>query len=490
MDHISLCPLIVLLLCAVILALRKIFKTVIQDHEKSAADIPPGSHGFPVIGETLQFMLSVNSGKGFYEFVRSRRIRYGSCFRTSLFGEAHVFLSTTESARAVLNNESGMFTKRYIKSIAALVGDRSLLCASQHHHKILRSHFINLFSKKSTALMVRNFDELVVDALSGWEHRGTVVLLTDLLQITFKAMCKMLISLENEEELDSLQRDVGFVCEAMLAFPLNLPWTRFHKGIMARGRVMEVLEKTIRERRNETSSHNNNNHHEDFLQQLLAVDSDGSASSSDHSTKLTDAEIKDNILTMIIAGQDTTASALTWMVKYLGENQKVLNFLIEEQTRIAKQASDKPFLELDDLTEMTYASKMVKESLRMASVVPWFPRVVLQDCEMEGYKINKGCNINIDARSIHLDPNVYSEPHKFNPSRFDEEAKANSFLPFGMGGRTCLGLNMAKAMMVVFLHRFITTYRWEVVDGDPSIEKWTLFARLKSGYPIRVSRRL
>lgn len=111
--------------------------------------------------------------------------RYGSCFRTRLFGETHVFLSTTESARAVLNNESGMFTKQYIKSIAELVGDRSLLCASQHHHKILRSRLINLFSKKSTALMVRHFDELVVDALSGWEHRGTVVLLTDLLQVCF-----------------------------------------------------------------------------------------------------------------------------------------------------------------------------------------------------------------------------------------------------------------------------------------------------------------
>ncbi|KFK44099.1 hypothetical protein AALP_AA1G215700 [Arabis alpina] len=457
-----------------------------QDQDKSTADILPGSHGFPVIGETLHFMLSINSGKGFYEFVRTRRIRYGSCFRTRLFGETHVFLSTTESARAVLNNESGMFTKRYIKSIAELVGDRSLLCASQHHHKTLRSRLINLFSKKSTALMVRHFDELVVDALSGWEHRGTVVLLTDLLQITFKAMCKMLISLEDEEEVGSLQKDVGFVCEAMLAFPLNLPWTRFRKGIMARGRVMEMLEKTIRERRNEISCHNHNNHHEDFLHQLLAADND---SSSDHFTKLTDAEIKDNILTMIIAGQDTTASALTWMVKYLGENQKVLDILIEEQTKIAKKASP-TFLELEDLSEMPYASKMVKESLRMASVVPWFPRVVLQDCEMEGYKIRKGWNINIDARSIHLDPNVYNNPLKFNPSRFDEEATANSFLAFGMGGRACLGLVMAKAMMLVFLHRFITTYRWEVVDGDPSIEKWTLFARLKSGYPIRVSRRL
>lgn len=71
--------------------------------------------------------------------------------------------------------------------------------------------------------------------------------------------------------------------------------------MQARGRVMEVLEKIIRDRRNETNSLNNN-HHEDFLQQLLAVDNDSSASSSDHSTKLTDAEIKDNILTMIIAG--------------------------------------------------------------------------------------------------------------------------------------------------------------------------------------------
>lgn len=96
-----------------------------------------------------------------------------------------MFLSTTESARTVLNNESGMFTKRYIKSIAELVGDRSLLCASQHHHKLLRSRLINLFSKRSTALIVRYFDELVMDALSGWEHRGTVVLLTDLLQVCF-----------------------------------------------------------------------------------------------------------------------------------------------------------------------------------------------------------------------------------------------------------------------------------------------------------------
>ncbi|XP_019057890.1 PREDICTED: abscisic acid 8'-hydroxylase 4 [Tarenaya hassleriana] len=457
--HLCLCLCKFLLVCILIITLRKIFQIRSEGRSKSTAEIPPGSDGFPVIGETLQFMFSANSGKGFYEFVRTRHLKYGYCFRTNLFGETHVFVSTTESARAVLNNESNRFTKRYIKSIAELVGDQSLLCAPHHHHKILRSRLINLFSTKSTALMIRSFDEIVIDSLRGWEHRRTVVLLTELLKLTFKAMCKMLVSLEDEEHMSLLQHDVALVCEAMLAFPLKLPWTRFNRGIKARGRVMKVLERIIRERR--SGSH----HHEDFLQHLLT-------NNSGQATRLSEAEIKDNILTMIIAGQDTTASALTWMVKYLGENQKVLDILTEEQLQISKKSSDKPFLSVEDLSKMSYASKMAKESLRMASVVPWFPRLALQDCEIEGYMIKKGWNINIDARSIHLDPNVYNDPHIFNPSRFDEEdAKSNSFLAFGMGGRTCLGHTMAKAMIFVFLHRFVTTYRWEVVDKDPTIEK-------------------
>lgn len=112
-----------------------------------------------------------------------------------------------------------------------------------------------------------------------------------------------------------------------------------------------------------------------------------------------------------------------------------------------------------------------------------------------GFKIKKGWNINIDARSIHLDPTLYKDPTMFIPSRFDVrlhfqtmycflpsienirkkkklisamiryishnqgESKPNSFLAFGTGGRTCLGMNMAKAMMLVFLHRLITTYK-------------------------------
>ncbi|XVF73781.1 hypothetical protein PTKIN_Ptkin13bG0009700 [Pterospermum kingtungense] len=382
---------------------------------------------------------------------------------------------------AILNNDSGKFTKRYIKSIAELVGNQSLLCASLHHHKLLRGRLINLFSTNSISLLVKQFDELVVNALGTWEDGGTVIVLHEALKITFKAMCKMLLSMESGLELELLQEDVGQVCKAMLAFPLRFPWTGFYKGLQARKRIISTLEKIISRRRRGSDASN-----QDFLQRLLKEDEN---SRPDGIYKLTDAEIQDNILTMFIAGQDTTASAITWMVKYLGENEEVLDAIKAEQLHLAQKTSTKLFLTMDDLNEMPYASKVVKESLRMASIVPWFPRLVLQDCEVEGYKIKKGWNVNIDSRSIHLDPMVYSEPNDFNPSRFDlDESKPYSFLAFGMGARTCLGMSMAKAMMLVFLHRFLTTYKWKVIDSDSTIEKWALFSRLRSGCPVHVTR--
>ncbi|KAB1203806.1 Cytochrome P450 85A1 [Morella rubra] len=107
------------------------------------------------------------------------------------------------------------------------------------------------------------------------------------------------------------------------------------------------------------------------------------------------------------------------MVKFLDENQDVLEALRKEQLHMAKKTAPKPYLSLEDLAEMPYASKVVKEALRMASVVPWFPRQALQDCEIEGFKIKRGWNVNINAKSIHLDPMVYNDPNQFNPTRYD-----------------------------------------------------------------------
>lgn len=158
-------------------------------------------------------------------------------------------------------------------------------------------------------------------------------------------MCKMLMSIENENELELLQKELAHVCEAMLAFPWRFPGTRFYNGLkvvsaaifcnqffflnslcfphpstlhfQARRRIIKILEKAIRERRGSEAPCG------DFLQRLLTEEEED----GDGRGVLSDAEIGDNILTMLIAGQDTTASAITWMVKFLDENPDVLQNL-------------------------------------------------------------------------------------------------------------------------------------------------------------------
>ncbi|KAI3989226.1 hypothetical protein MKX01_033262 [Papaver californicum] len=477
------------LVILVLLLIRTAKIILLYHHHKPivpTAQTPPGSLGFPFIGETIQFLSANNSTKGFYDFVLSRRLRHGKCFKTNIFGDTHVFMSgSTECAKAVLGSDFVNFNKRYLRSIAQLIGEHSLLLsATQEQHRFLRSSLgTDLGSKSFISSFIKQFDESVTNTLADWEKRETSVIVFEVaLKITFKAMCKMMLSLDDAdgELVEMLGKEVGIVCEAMLAFPLKLPGTRFYNGLKARERIMDEIKKIIDKRRTNIAAKETQHCYQDLSQSLIR----GSLSDD---ANMNDAQIQDNILTMIIAGQVTTASAMTWMVKYLDENQDLQDVLRDQQIKLKPPGSST--LTLENLNEMSLASKVVKETLRMASIVPWLPRVALKDTHIEGFKIKKGWMVNIDAKSIHLDPTVYKDATRFDPARFDEHRllMPYSFLAFGTGGRTCLGMNLAKSMMIVFLHRLITTYSWEVLDSDPNLEKQAMFSRLKSGCPIRVT---
>ncbi|WCJ24981.1 cytochrome P450 family 722 subfamily A polypeptide 1 [Euphorbia peplus] len=286
-------------------------------------------------------------------------------------------------------------------------------------------------------------------------------------------MCNMLMSITEESLLQMIEKDCTSVSDAMLSFPLMIPGTRYYNGIKARKRLMKTFEKMINDRRRGVVESQ-----DDFLGTMLQRDS------YTKDEKLDDSEIMDNLLTLIIAGQTTTAAAIMWSVKFLYDNKQAQDQLREEQLSIAKNMQCGSSLTLDDLKKMSYGSKVVKETLRMSNVLLWFPRVALQDCTIDGYEIKKGWHVNIDATCIHNDPDLYKNPMQFNPSRFDEMQKPYSFIPFGSGPRTCLGMNMAKVTMLVFLHRLTSAYRWTVDDLDPSLEKKSHIPRLQSGCPI------
>lgn len=432
-----------------------------------------GSLGLPLIGETFSFLSATNNEKGCYEFVRLRRLWYGKWFKTNIYGKIHVFVPSREGARQILSNDFVDFNKGYVKSMADCVGHNSLLCVSQQSHSRIRRLLSLPFSMPSLAKFILDFDKLLTHNLQTLAQIAQPFSVLDLgMKMTIDAMCNMLVSITEDSLLRMIQKDCTAISDAMLCFPLMVPGTRYYKGIKARERVIEVLRKMIEDRRG------GDERHHDFLETMLERDSNRV------DEKLNDSEIMDNILTLLIAGQTTTAAAIMWAVKFLSDNLQAQHMLREEQLSIANNKPHGYSLTLEDLNKMSYGLKVVKETLRMANVLLWFPRVALGDCIIDGYEIKQGWNVNIDATCIHSDPDLYKNPLQFNPSRFDVMQKPYSFIPFGSGPRTCLGMNMAKVIMLVFLHRLTSSYRWTVHDWDPCLDKKSHIPRLKSGCPV------
>jgi cytochrome P450 len=191
--------------------------------------------------ETMSFLADNSSGRGFYHFVEARHRRYGPpCFRTSLFGRTHVFVSSPDAARALLAAaDSVAFSKRYVRTVADLLGEHSLLCASHERHRSLRRALAPLFfNAQTTASLAASFDALTVQTISAWSlssSSSVVVVLDAALGIAFEAICGMLVGTllrhDNKERLRQMQSDVLAVTQAMLAFPLRMRGTRFHAGL-------------------------------------------------------------------------------------------------------------------------------------------------------------------------------------------------------------------------------------------------------------------
>ncbi|XP_071913545.1 abscisic acid 8'-hydroxylase 1-like isoform X1 [Coffea arabica] len=436
----------------------------------------PGSLGIPFLGETLSFLSANNSNKGCYEFVRLRRSWYGKWFKTRIFGKIHVYVPSVDGAKTIFANDFALFNKGYVKSMADAVGKNSLLCVPHESHRRIRRLLSEPFSMNSLSKFVQKIDCMLSKRLEKLERDGQSFVVLDFnMKTTFDAMCDMLMSVTDASLLEQIERHCTAVSDAMLSFPVMTPGTRYYKGIKARRRLMETFKGMIACRR--TGSR----HPEDFLQSMLQRDQ------YPDNEKLSDEEIMDNLLTLIIAGQTTTAAAMTWSVKFLDEHQGVQDRLREEQLSILRNKPNGALLTLEDLNNMSYASKVVKETLRMSNILLWFPRVALDNCTIEGFEIKKGWHVNVDATCIHQDPEIYKDPMLFNPSRFDEMQKPYSYIPFGSGPRTCLGINMAKLTMLVFLHRLTTGYMWTVDDLDPHLEGKAHIPRLRSGCPITLT---
>ncbi|KAL0366185.1 UNVERIFIED_CONTAM: Abscisic acid 8'-hydroxylase [Sesamum radiatum] len=443
--------LLVPVIIACVISLRKKRK----QHEQKTCKLPPGSLGWPYIGETLQLYSQDPN-----VFFSTRQRRYGEIFKTHILGCPCVMLASPEAARFVLITQAHLFKPTYPKSKENLIGPRALFFHQGEYHMRLRKLVQGSLYPDSIRRLVADIEELTVSALDSWsDHGGVINTFNEMKKLSFEVGILATFGRLDQHYKDELKKNYVIVDRGYNSFPTNLPGTRYQKAIKARKRLSKILSSITRERRERKSAVE-----KDLLSCLLN-------SKDDKGETLSEDQIADNIIGVLFAAQDTTASAMTWVLKYLHDNPKLLEAVKAEQKAIYQSnGSGRSHLAWNQTRNMPITHKVILESLRMASIISFTFREAVTDVEYKGYLIPKGWKVMPLFRNIHHNPEFFPEPQRFDPARFEGPLKPNTFMPFGSGIHACPGNELAKLEMLILVHHLASRFRYELVGSESGIQ--------------------
>ncbi|PVH37070.1 hypothetical protein PAHAL_6G235000 [Panicum hallii] len=330
--------------------------------------LPPGSLGLPYIGETLQ-LYSQNPRI----FFAARLKRYGEVFKTHVLGCPCVVLATPEAARMVLVSRAHLFRPTYPPSKERMIGPQALFFHQGDYHLRMRRVVQGWLGPDALRALVPDVEAAVASTLRWWEGRETSTFHT-MKRLTFDVGVVTIFGRRMAEHVkEELRRNYFTVERGYNSFPIPvLPWTRYSQAIKARKRLGAILSGILSERRARDDLG------DDLLGTLMRYRDDGGAA-------LSDDQVADNVLGVLFAAQDTTASVLTWVLKFLHDHPKLLEAVKAEQMA-AYEENDGGRLPLTwaQTKRMPMTQLVILESLRLASIITFTFREAVEDVDYEG----------------------------------------------------------------------------------------------------------
>ncbi len=222
----------------------------------------------------------------------------------------------------------------------------------------------------------------------------------------------------------------------------------------------------------------------DLLGLLLA------ARDADSGAAMAERQIRDEIVTLMLAGHETSATSLSWTFHLLAQHPEIEAALVEELTR---ELGGRP-AQAADLARLPYLKQVVQESMRVFPPVWGISRALAADCEFGGYRIPAGAYIAILPYALHRHPAHWSDPERFDPSRFARERSESRhsycYLPFAAGPRTCIGAGMAMLEIQLVLARLLPLFRVRPVPGHPIVPLASVTYRPRFGIRATVASRV
>ncbi|KAH1066407.1 hypothetical protein J1N35_031394 [Gossypium stocksii] len=443
---------------------------------KNLCHLPLGTLGWPFLGETIDFISCAYSDRP-ESFMDCRRRLYGKVFKSHIFGTPTIVSTDAEVSRFVLQSDAKAFVPFYPKSLTELMGKSSILLINgslqRKIHGLVGSFFKSPHLKDQ---ITRDMQNYVQQAMDKWRDDAPIFIQDETKTIAFQVLVKALISLNPGEEMEILKKQFQEFISGLMSLPVKLPGTQLYRSLQAKKRMVKIVHKIIQTKRDSSMS---SMVPKDVVDVLL----------KDASELLTDDLIADNMIDMMIPGEDSVPVLMTLAIKYLSDCPAALHQLTEENLKLKRlKAQNGEPLIWSDYLSLPFTHNVITETLRMGNIIIGVMRKAMKDIEIKGYLIPKGWCFFAYFRSVHLDENHYDWPYQFNPWRWQEKDILSSynFTPFGGGQRLCPGLDLARLETSIFLHHFVTSLRW-VAEEDTIVNFPTV--RMKKRMPVWVKRR-
>lgn len=436
---------------------------------------PPG----PNLFETLR------QGKDMVYGPRKMKRQYGAINYLPIGpGLAPVYLiHEPEMVHQVLvKNQDGYQKDRYLKWMAPIFGEGILVTDGQVWQRA-RSMMVPAFHRRVLQGYAETMREITDRALDNLDTgRGfDVDMWTRDLALEIALACLFGSSLGDKaprvaEGLDNLLDFGNSVLDGLFApnMEKNTAGTRaFRHG-------MKLLDDVIHEILDERAS--STEEHHDLLSLLLSArDEDGIGLDED--------ELHDQIITLLLAGHETTALALAYTLMLLGWNPKITQKAQDHLDEVL-QGRD---ITAGDLRDIRYINRIIQEGLRLYPPAAITVREAIAEDEIAGYTIPVGAQVIVPIFSIHHDERWYPEPFKFDPDRWDNDAfRARphyAFLPFGGGVRTCIAEQFARMEMQIVLSTILQRITPKTLVGTPPELEVTITMRPLSSIPMLFQER-
>ncbi|XP_076101812.1 cytochrome P450 26A1-like [Mytilus galloprovincialis] len=448
----------------------------VTDNELSHLPIPPGTLGYPFIGETIEFIRKND------RFYKSRQDKYGSVYRTHVLGRPTIRVSGAHNLRKILMSENSYVSSQWPPSIRKVLGPYALSMMDDiHEHKERKRLLINLFLPDALNDHIPIIRKTIKHFIDEWCQKGKILGYPQCRNLAFIMAAKCLAGFECDDEMgNELSTIYQSMIHNMFSLPIELPGFGLYKALKAKRQLIQRISENIQKLQN------------------IPVDDRKGVSALDFLLREEDENCRfktcESIVELMFASHDTTSSAMCSCLMFLGKYPNVIKKVREEIG-----SDDLDNLTLNDFPKYKYAYNVTKEVLRMTPPVGAGYRKVLKSFQLEGYKIPKGWTVAYGIRDTHHTSPLYTNSDVFNPDRWDDLPNFDRITPdnletrynyatFGGGPRTCIGKDFAKLVLKLFVLHVCKSCDWNLENKDAELY-YIPVPRAVDGLPLVVQKR-